>query len=141
MSGRYPFRPLRPEDSSDHPESEPGAFAYDWSIPDHTPSLPFGYQDSVDPVLGVGSASGPGNPPEEQSNNAKVPIPRSTNPNIWTSSGRTSRACENCRDQKAKCSGHRPACTRCKDAGLQCIYSYRKREKILKYVGTFPKVR
>ncbi|KAJ5908885.1 hypothetical protein N7495_001567 [Penicillium taxi] len=62
----------------------------------------------------------------------KVAIPRPTNPITWTSSGRVSRACENCRDQKAKCSGHRPACHRCKDAGIRCSYGDRKREKMLK---------
>ncbi|KAI3136915.1 transcriptional regulator family: Fungal Specific TF [Penicillium roqueforti] len=52
--------------------------------------------------------------------NAKVAIPRNAQSSSWTSSGRVSRACENCREQKAKCSGHRPACHRCLDAGVPC---------------------
>lgn len=66
--------------------------------------------------------------------NAKVPIPRTTSASTWTSSGRVSRACENCREQKAKCSGHRPTCQRCQEAGVQCSYGDRKREKMAKCV-------
>lgn len=62
----------------------------------------------------------------------KVAIPRSANPTTWTSSGRVSRACENCREQKAKCSGHRPTCQRCQEAGVTCSYGDRKREKTAK---------
>lgn len=70
----------------------------------------------------------------ERSMNSKVPIPRSAQPNNWTSSGRVSRACENCREQKAKCSGHRPTCQRCQEAGIACSYGDRKREKVAKCV-------
>ena len=66
--------------------------------------------------------------------NAKVPIPRTATASNWTSSGRVSRACENCREQKAKCSGHRPTCQRCQEAGVQCSYGDRKREKMAKCV-------
>ncbi|KAJ5214893.1 hypothetical protein N7468_010572, partial [Penicillium chermesinum] len=107
---------------------------YDWSAPNLVHSTPFGFSTNLDHPLGPGPAGIPNEPTEDQFSNAKVPIPRSANPNVWTSSGRTSRACENCREQKAKCSGHRPVCTRCKDSGLQCIYSYRKREKMVKQV-------
>lgn len=66
--------------------------------------------------------------------NAKVPIPRTASASNWTSSGRVSRACENCREQKAKCSGHHPTCQRCQEAGVQCSYGDRKREKMAKCV-------
>ncbi|KAI9926700.1 hypothetical protein MW887_003793 [Aspergillus wentii] len=65
---------------------------------------------------------------------SKVPIPRSANSSQWTSSGRVSRACENCREQKAKCSGHRPSCQRCLDTGARCSYGDRKREKTAKEI-------
>ncbi|KAJ5322107.1 uncharacterized protein N7506_011237 [Penicillium brevicompactum] len=64
--------------------------------------------------------------------NAKVAIPRNTPSSSSTTTGRVSRACENCREQKAKCSGHHPVCHRCQDAGVQCSYGDRKREKMVK---------
>ena len=66
--------------------------------------------------------------------NAKVPIPRTTHSTKWIASGRVSRACEKCRDQKAKCSGNRPVCNRCRDAGATCSYGNRKKEKMAKWV-------
>lgn len=72
--------------------------------------------------------------PGDRSMNAKVPIPRTASTSTWTSSGRVSRACENCREQKAKCSGHRPTCQRCQEAGVLCSYGDRKREKMAKCV-------
>ena len=70
----------------------------------------------------------------DQPVNAKVPIPRTASTSTWTSSGRVSRACENCREQKAKCSGHRPTCQRCQESGVRCSYGDRKREKLAKCV-------
>ncbi|KAF9240575.1 transcriptional regulator family: Fungal Specific TF [Penicillium roqueforti] len=35
----------------------------------------------------------------------------------------TSRACETCRQRRAKCDGVRPSCSRCLDRGVQCEYS------------------
>ncbi|KAJ5966655.1 hypothetical protein N7501_002903 [Penicillium viridicatum] len=35
----------------------------------------------------------------------------------------TSRACETCRQRRAKCDGSRPSCSRCLDRGVQCEYS------------------
>ncbi|KAJ6039389.1 hypothetical protein N7499_004352 [Penicillium canescens] len=35
----------------------------------------------------------------------------------------TSRACETCRQRRAKCDGVRPSCSRCLDRGVQCQYS------------------
>ncbi|KAJ5147916.1 hypothetical protein N7476_000571 [Penicillium atrosanguineum] len=64
----------------------------------------------------------------------KVPIPRDSKPRNWTR-GRVSRACENCHEQKAKCSGQRPTCDRCQQANVQCSYGDRKRERMLKQVA------
>ena len=64
--------------------------------------------------------------------NAKVAIPRTAQRTNWTAGGRVGRACENCRDQKAKCSGHRPVCDRCRDGGVACSYGDRKKEKMAK---------
>ncbi|KAJ5240690.1 C6 transcription factor [Penicillium citrinum] len=60
----------------------------------------------------------------------KLPIPRLTSLEISSEKGRVSRACENCRQQKTKCSGDRPSCRQCEANGLHCLYSCRKREKI-----------
>ncbi|KAJ5688971.1 hypothetical protein N7462_003363 [Penicillium macrosclerotiorum] len=68
----------------------------------------------------------------EQSINPKVPIPRAKHFFNSTSTGRVSRACVNCHELKAKCSGHRPSCHRCQEAGIPCSYADRKHEKIRK---------
>jgi hypothetical protein len=67
--------------------------------------------------------------------NPKVPISRTNTPTSWSSRSRVSQACKACRELKTKCSGHRPACHRCKDLGIDCNYSERKRELINKYVA------
>ncbi|KAJ6018458.1 hypothetical protein N7499_003746 [Penicillium canescens] len=67
--------------------------------------------------------------------NAKVPIPRNAQRTNWINRGRVSRACENCRDQKAKCSGQRPVCHRCQDAGVVCSYGDRKKENMAKQLN------
>ncbi|KAL2817369.1 fungal-specific transcription factor domain-containing protein [Aspergillus granulosus] len=68
--------------------------------------------------------------PQERPLNSKVAIPRTASSNIVPNRGRVSRACENCRDQKVKCSGQRPICQRCQESGIQCSYGDRKREKM-----------
>ncbi|KAJ5798291.1 uncharacterized protein N7503_007587 [Penicillium pulvis] len=74
----------------------------------------------------------PDDPNTSRSLNAKVPIPRASTPGIAKAHGRVSRACEACREQKAKCSGHQPTCNRCAQSGAKCSYGDRKREKIVK---------
>jgi hypothetical protein len=64
----------------------------------------------------------------------KVAIPRGSNPRILTSNKRISRACDSCREQKAKCSGHHPACQRCRESDTMCIYTDRKRDRDAKLV-------
>ncbi|CBF79522.1 putative C6 transcription factor [Aspergillus nidulans FGSC A4] len=68
--------------------------------------------------------------PPEHSLNSKVAIPRSVSSTAAPTRGRVSRACENCREQKVKCSGQRPSCQRCQESGIQCSYGDRKREKL-----------
>lgn len=63
----------------------------------------------------------------------KVRISRQTVSNSPAPSGRVSRACEPCREQKAKCSGHQPACKRCQDSSIRCSYGDRKREKLARW--------
>ncbi|KAJ5286720.1 hypothetical protein N7478_002406 [Penicillium angulare] len=131
MSDRDPSRPPNTElPPSNVAENEYAPFNYDWSVPGPFPSgLPFSTG------LVQGSEDLPGPSAGERSTNAKVAIPRSAQSVSWTSTGRTSRACENCREQKAKCSGHHPTCNRCKDAGIRCSYGDRKREKMIKQVN------
>jgi len=73
--------------------------------------------------------------PVQQPLNEKVAIPRVSNPEIPTSNKRTSRACDACHEQKVKCSGHRPACQRCREGDIICIYTGRKREREAKFCG------
>ncbi|KAJ5504529.1 hypothetical protein N7463_007403 [Penicillium fimorum] len=105
-------------------------FNYDWAVPGYPQPSPVEFTETI-----------PGHDICDNSLfnsdrvNAKVAIPRNSQPSSWTSSGRVSRACENCREQKAKCSGHRPACHRCLDSGVQCSYGDRKREKMAKQLN------
>ncbi|KAL4806403.1 fungal-specific transcription factor domain-containing protein [Aspergillus unguis] len=125
MSGSFPFSTTP---SSEFPENDP---VYGWVAPTFS-------QPSFSPQ---GPSEPPPNQPElsanasvvvppEHSLNSKVAIPRSANTNAVSSRGRVSRACENCRDQKVKCSGQRPSCQRCQESGIQCSYGDRKREKL-----------
>lgn len=80
--------------------------------------------DSISPARGAPSFQRTSQPKR------KLPIPRLAPLEISRERGRVSRACENCRQQKTKCSGHRPSCRQCEASGLHCLYSCRKREKI-----------
>lgn len=62
-------------------------------------------------------------------NTNKVAIPRGPSHQILISKGRVRRACDPCREQKTKCSGQRPACQRCRESDIPCIYTDRKREQ------------
>ncbi|KAH2346174.1 hypothetical protein KXW91_006078 [Aspergillus fumigatus] len=116
--------------SSDFRENEP--VYSDWTS-SQFPQAHFGPQINYEPSPSyVENPAGPRVGTAERSVNSKVAIPRSANPSSWTSSGRVSRACENCREQKAKCSGHRPTCQRCQESGIRCSYGDRKREKMAK---------
>lgn len=66
-------------------------------------------------------------------NDSKVAIPRESNTEIIRSKGRVSRACNTCRGQKAKCSGQRPACQRCRQSDMTCVYSEKKGERDAKF--------
>lgn len=136
MSENFPLHPSYPNYTSDVPENESVPVNYDWTVPGYAQPPAFGLpvNTNTDLIPGPGRGDPPAPNPGDRSLNAKVPIPRSAYPGNWTSSGRVSRACENCREQKAKCSGHRPACHRCQDAGVRCSYGDRKREKMLKCV-------
>ncbi|KAJ5991382.1 hypothetical protein N7499_012034 [Penicillium canescens] len=62
----------------------------------------------------------------------KVPIPRATNKINAVTPGRAKQACRSCRQQKAKCSGHRPECRRCEENSFPCVYEDRTRFKMTK---------
>ncbi|KAJ5533205.1 hypothetical protein N7494_009757 [Penicillium frequentans] len=128
---RFPRLP-KSDQHSDTPGNEASSFTYDWVVPGFPQPLPVEFSANTELISPredlVGSNSG------ELSINAKVQIPRSAQAATWTSTGRTSRACENCREQKAKCSGHHPTCNRCEDSGIRCSYSDRKKDKIMKEI-------
>ncbi|KAI9045038.1 putative C6 transcription factor [Aspergillus affinis] len=130
-----PFHYHPYQSSAEYHENEPKPFFG---------GAPPGYiQTPLGPPSNYDVISGPSEPSpnasrvvfEDGSLNKKVQIPRSANSSTWTTSGRVSRACENCREQKAKCSGHRPTCQRCQESGLQCSYGDRKREKMAKQLN------
>lgn len=132
MSDNFPRHPFHPEQGSSNPVNEQHPSAYAQLGLEQEQALLFGFWVPMEPTPG-GDRLGPS--PGQWPMNAKVPIPRSVYPSSHsTSSGRVSKACESCRDQKAKCSGHRPTCQRCQDNGTRCSYGDRKREKLLKCV-------
>ncbi|KAK6523199.1 hypothetical protein TWF694_006093 [Orbilia ellipsospora] len=59
---------------------------------------------------------------------------RTTPPTRIPKKPRTQVACETCKTQKTKCSGHTPVCARCQKLGIKCNYSYhilqKKRQSI-----------
>ncbi|KAJ5840138.1 uncharacterized protein N7525_005326 [Penicillium rubens] len=114
-------------------------FNYDWAVPEYPQPSPFEVnteipRDNRDHRDHRGIRDYPISNTTDRVN-AKVAIPRNAQSSSWTSSGRVSRACENCREQKAKCSGHRPACHRCLDSNVPCSYGDRKREKMVKQLN------
>ena len=130
----YPSYPS--SSSSDFPGSEPKYRS--WPVPQYPPQSSLGPPVSYEPVPSshaeTSAAGTSQSAPGDRAANSKVAIPRTVSTSTWTSSGRVSRACENCRDQKAKCSGHRPTCQRCQESGIRCSYGDRKREKMAKCV-------
>ncbi|PKY02984.1 putative C6 transcription factor [Aspergillus campestris IBT 28561] len=118
--------------------SVPESSEHEAGFSDWSPSnLPFGSNyEGIPGFPAESSTAASRNIPGDRSLKTKVAIPRSTHASNWTSSGRVSRACENCREQKAKCSGHRPTCQRCQEAEIRCSYGDRKREKTAKCVQT-----
>ena len=57
----------------------------------------------------------------------KVLIPRDRSRIVASPQIRTSRACDLCRQRKAKCNGGKPTCTQCEKFGAECRYSEQKR--------------
>ncbi|PYH87932.1 C6 transcription factor [Aspergillus ellipticus CBS 707.79] len=108
-----------------------------WPLPpySHSSCGPPASYESLPPSVAEPPAAGSSRVSEDRNLNSKVAIPRSVSSGNWTSSGRVSRACENCREQKAKCTGHRPSCQRCQEAGIRCSYGDRKREKMAKQLS------
>ncbi|GKZ64858.1 hypothetical protein AnigIFM50267_007012 [Aspergillus niger] len=133
----FPYPSYPSSASSDLPDSEPKYNS--WPVPQYSQPASLGPPVSYEPVP-VSHAENPAagasrSAPGDRSGNSKVAIPRTVSTSTWTSSGRVSRACENCRDQKAKCSGHRPTCQRCQESGIRCSYGDRKREKMAKQLS------
>ncbi|KAJ5771458.1 uncharacterized protein N7511_003509 [Penicillium nucicola] len=118
---------MNSEHPSNHPENESTLSDYDLNI--LFSSQPSAFDFSADCLTSRVEVATYDRP------NTKVQIPRIAHPGNLATSGRVSRACENCREQKAKCSGHRPTCDRCKDADVRCLYGGRKGDKIAKQLS------
>ncbi|KAJ5674224.1 transcriptional regulator family: Fungal Specific TF [Penicillium macrosclerotiorum] len=131
MSGNPLRRPSHLEGASAIAENGMAPVRSEWPAPGYPHSLPLDLAANSETISDRRAIRGP--PPGDRSTPAKVAIPRTTRPLNATTSGRVGRACENCREQKAKCSGQRP-CQRCHDNGVQCSYSDRKCEKTQKQV-------
>ncbi|KAK2002637.1 hypothetical protein LX36DRAFT_229234 [Colletotrichum falcatum] len=43
---------------------------------------------------------------------------------------RVRQACQSCHSRKARCSGHTPACDRCRAQGIECVYRASKRTRL-----------
>ncbi|KAJ0160049.1 hypothetical protein CTA2_8639, partial [Colletotrichum tanaceti] len=43
---------------------------------------------------------------------------------------RVRQACQSCHSRKARCSGHTPACDRCRAQGIECVYRVSKRTRL-----------
>ncbi|CAI7665869.1 unnamed protein product, partial [Penicillium manginii] len=123
--------PSDPEYALETLENQLDPFSCDDAFPGLVQPSPSVFQTNIDPVPG-GEPLGPN--PGERPLNSKVPIPRSVYTGNYTASSRVGRACENCRKQKTKCSGHRPTCQRCQDVHIWCSYGDRKRERMLREI-------
>ena len=63
--------------------------------------------------------------PSHHAVDSKLPIPRASNPGIFTNRVHVRHTCNNCREHKAKCSGNE-ACQPCEDTGSKCVYRIRR---------------
>ncbi|GES59648.1 Zn(II)2Cys6 transcription factor [Aspergillus terreus] len=59
----------------------------------------------------------------------KVAIPRLENRKDKVQRQRALRACVPCRDRKTKCDGHMPVCRQCSLTGIECTWTWSKRER------------
>jgi hypothetical protein len=60
----------------------------------------------------------------------KIPIQRVVRDRPESRGGRTSRACDACRQRKMKCDGAKPSCSQCHAQGIAtCVYSGTKIEQ------------
>ncbi|KAF6828112.1 nitrate assimilation regulatory protein nira-like protein [Colletotrichum plurivorum] len=62
----------------------------------------------------------PNSDPNGSSSAPAFPLPRR----------RVRQACESCHSRKARCSGHTPACERCRAQGIECVYRASKRARL-----------
>jgi len=61
---------------------------------------------------------------EESLSSQRPPEPANITPNTDTNtSDLAARACDSCRQRKAKCSRTKPSCTQCQGLKLKCTYS------------------
>lgn len=62
----------------------------------------------------------PNSDPNGLSSGPSFPLPRR----------RVRQACESCHSRKARCSGDTPACQRCRNQGIECVYRASKRARL-----------
>ncbi|KAL4888163.1 hypothetical protein BDV59DRAFT_189219 [Aspergillus ambiguus] len=77
----------------------------------------------------VASSSSSSSSPSERIKTTKVAIPRLDKSKDKIHRQRTLRACVPCRDRKSKCDGHMPVCRQCGVTGIQCTWTWSKRER------------
>ncbi|PWY67956.1 hypothetical protein BO94DRAFT_527934 [Aspergillus sclerotioniger CBS 115572] len=82
----------------------------------------------VSPPSQPGSPGPPSEATSARRTTGKVLIPRDRSRLLLAPSQiRTARACDPCRQRKAKCNGGKPICGHCERFGIDCIYSEQKR--------------
>jgi hypothetical protein len=127
MSQNPPQWPAYPQSPHGIPGDETALFNYRTLFPHH---FIYGFPLNSSHVLrDVNSGL---RQPGDQADNSKLPIPRATYASISANRVRARHACNSCRKQKAKCTGHEP-CQRCEDIGVRCVYGIRKREEFNRY--------
>ncbi|PWY79167.1 hypothetical protein BO70DRAFT_338286 [Aspergillus heteromorphus CBS 117.55] len=70
----------------------------------------------------------PGNPPGPPTGKMLISRDRSR-VGLGSARVRTTRACDSCRQRKAKCNGEKPVCGQCAGLQLECVYSEQARMK------------
>ncbi|PSN59782.1 hypothetical protein BS50DRAFT_224240 [Corynespora cassiicola Philippines] len=74
----------------------------------------------------------PTNPRLDAASHSRVLIPRLERREVAArpQRSRVSRACNNCRTRRTKCSGEQPRCKECQANGLPCVYEQSRKDRL-----------